>query len=196
MPKKPLSITLSAEQADTLRASFGSSGVDVTDDQLNNLARLALDSWIDLFSGRKRYRSLTEQYLDWLDQIYSSVLKDEEPGERRLFSQFHFPYGQTQYLSRILRRQRLRALRRTALESLKRKLEPRLDEAKKWTKEGRGDERMVFTISKGARAELDGILSTLSEANVAGIAPIKTEGNIGSHVSVSIAASNVPLLLT
>ena len=195
MPKKTISLTLSAEQVDALQSSFAGQTSALSDEQFDTIVRLAVESWIDLFGGHKRYRSLTEQFLDWLDQIYSTVLKDEEPGERRIFGRFHFPYGQAQYLARILRDQHLGAWRRKALESLKGLLEPRHEEAKKWSKDGRGEERMVFTVSKGARVELDGILGALSEANIPGVSPIRTEGTMGTHVSVSIVASNIPQLL-
>jgi hypothetical protein len=195
MPKKTISLNLSAEQADSLQASFAGATNVLSDEQFETIARLAVGSWIDLFGGRKRYRSLTEQYLEWLDELYSTVLKDEEPGERRIFGQLHFPFGQAQYLSRILRDQHLGAWRRKAFESLKSLFEGRLDEAKKWAKDGRGEERMVFTVSKGARVEMDGILGTLSEANTPRVSPIRTEGSMGTHVSVSIVASNIPLLL-
>jgi hypothetical protein len=195
MPKKTISIVLSAEQADSLQASFGGATNVLSDDQFETIARLAMESWIDLFGGHKRYRSLTEQSLDWLDQIYSTVLKEEEPGERRIFGRLHFPYGQAQYLARILRDQHLGAWRRKALESLKGLFEARLEEAKKWMKDGRGEERMVFTVSKGARVEVDGILGALSEANTPGVSPIRTEGSMGTHVSVTVVAANIPVLL-
>ena len=196
MPKRTLSFTVSAEQFDIIQASFAKSGVNIDDGEIDTLVHLALDSWLQTFAGHNRYRSLTEQYLDWLKQIYTTLLRDEEPSERRLFTQLNFPFGQAQYLARILRDQRLGAWRRKALESLKLALESRLEEAKKWIKEARGEERMLLTISKGARVELDSMLGTLSEANTAGISPMKHEGSMGTRVSISIVASNLPYLVT
>jgi hypothetical protein len=55
----------------------------------------------------------------------------------------------------ILRDQHLGAWRRKAFESLKRLFEGRLDEAKKWAKDGRGEDS---SISVGIKRALDAIL--------------------------------------
>lgn len=195
MPKTAISLTLSTEQANSLQSSFGSSTKPLTDAQLEIIARLALDSWVNLFSGRKRYRSLTEQYLEWLDSIYTEVLTEEEPGERRLFSQCHFPYGQAQYLARILREQQIGTWRKKALRTLRQVLSDRVKEAKEWVKDSRGEERMVFQMSKGCRVELHAIMDSLLEADTKGISPVRPEGTMGSFVALSLVASNVETVL-
>lgn len=167
----------------------------MTDAQLEVIARLALDSWVDLFSGRKRYRSLTEQYLEWLESVYTEVLTEEEPGERRLFSQCHFPYGQAQYLARILREQQIGTWRKKALRRLRQALSDRVKDAKDWVKDSRGEERMVFQMSKGCRVELYAIMDSLLEADTKGISPVRPEGTMGSFVALSLVASNVETVL-
>jgi hypothetical protein len=195
MPKTAISLTLSTEQANSLQSSFGSNTKPLTDAQLESIARLALDSWVDLFSGRKRYRSLTEQYLEWLESVYTEVLTEEEPRERRLFSQCHFPYGQAQYLARILREQQIGTWRKKALTTLRQLLSDRLKDAKDWIKDSRGVERMVFQMSKGCRVELHTIMDSLLEANTKGISPVRPEGTMGSFVALSLVASNVETVL-
>jgi hypothetical protein len=195
MPKKTISLTLNEEQADSLQSSFGGGAKVLTDGQFETIFRLAVESWIDLFAGTKRYRSLTEQYLEWLDSLYTEVLTEEEPSERRLFSQCHFPYGQAQYLARILREQQMGTWRRKALQTLKQLLSDRLKEAKEWINDSRGDERMVFQMSKGCRVELYTIMDSLLEANTKGISPVRPEGTIGSFVALSLVASNVETVL-
>jgi hypothetical protein len=195
MPKTAISLTLSTEQTNSLQSSFGSRTKPLTDAQLEIIARLALDSWVDLFAGRKRYRSLTEQYLEWLESIYAHVLTEEEPRERRLFSQCHFPYGQAQYLARILREQQMGMWRKQALTTLSQVLSERVQEAKVWIKNERGEERMFFSMSKGCRVELFLIMDSLLEAKTKGIGPIRTEGTMGSFVTLSLIASNVETVL-
>jgi hypothetical protein len=195
MPNKNISLTLTADQADSLQLSFGSGTKVLSDEQFNTIGRLALESWIDLFSGAKRYRSLTEQYLEWLGIIYTEVLTEEEPSERRLFSQCHFPYGQAQYLARILREQQMGMWRDKALQMLKQLLSDRLKEAREWVRNSRGEERMVFQMSKGARVELNTIIDSLLEANTKGISPVRPEGTMGSFIALSLAASNVEMVL-
>jgi hypothetical protein len=195
MAKKTISLTLNEAQVDSLMASFASAGTELSDAQLAAIVNLAVDSWVELFAGRKRYRSLTEQYIEWLGDIYDQVLTSEEPNEGRLFSQFGFPYGQAQYFARILRNQRLGTWRKKALERLKQVLSAGLKEAQKAVQQKRPDERMEFQMSKGSRLELTAILSTLLDANTPGIIPIRDVGTVGNYITVSIAASNVEMVL-
>jgi hypothetical protein len=195
MANKTISLTLSEAQVNSLMASFASSGTELNDAQIRTIVNLAVDSWVELFAGRKRYRSLTEQYLDWLGDIYDQVLTAEEPNETRLFSQFGFPYGQAQYFARILRNQRLGTWRKKALERLKQVLSADLKKAQDAVQKKRPKERMEFQMSKASRVELTAILSGLLEANTTGIIPIKSEGTVGDYITVSIAASNVEMVL-
>jgi hypothetical protein len=195
MAKKTITIQLSEEQVADLQGAFESlteaKPPNLSADQFQSIAQLAAESWIDLVAGRNRYRSLTEQYLNWLDKIYAHVLTDEEPSERRLYTRLHFPYGQAQYLARILREQHLGSWRKRSLHQLRAELEAKRTDAKKFVKDGRGEEQVALNISKGSKVELDNILGTLVERRVQGISPVKTVGSMGSSVAVLIVASNI-----
>jgi hypothetical protein len=200
MSKKSVSVMLTAEEVEGLQSALQivTSGKpqQLKDDQLEAFVGLAVRSWIDLVTGRRRYRSLTEQYLDWLSQLYSSILQDEEPSEARLFTQLNFPYGQSQYLARVLRDQHPGPWRVKALAAVRKALLLRKVDASQWVKEGRGEDMISMNISKAGRVELGLLLGRLSERNVQGVSPIQTKGTMGSSVAVLLPASNVELLLS
>ena len=197
MPRKTVTMTITTEDIDALNGAFGSpngSG-SLTDSQLQTVAQLALLSWLDLFSGRKQFRSLTELQLHGLNKIYTELLANEAPSETRLFSQLGFGYGQAVYLARVLRQQRTGAWRKQALADLSDTLGKRLDESKKWVKDGRGTERMNFIVSKSSRIEIEIALGNLLDNSVLTLSPVKTEGRMGTHVSVTIVAADLEPIL-
>lgn len=192
MPKKTLNLVLQAEQVDMLLAAFGSDGAKpLTEDDLTKIAELAVASWVDIFGGRKRFRSLTEQHLDWLSSIYTAVLPNEEPSELRLFGRLNFPYGQGSYLARVLREQRGAIWRRKSLQALKDALSAKTQEAKEWVKAGRGSERMNFLLSKGSKTELSTIVGSLALQGNNSLSPIRIEGSMGGYSYASIAAADL-----
>src|SRR5262245_9306035 len=197
MPKKEVNVTLATEQVDALQASLRSlaDGKPPNDEQFRVLVSLAVGSWIDWLSGRKRYRSVTEQSIDWLSSIYTQILPQEEPSESRLYTHFNLPYGQAQYLARVLRDQHQGVWRTKALTALRDSLKVRVDEARQWIKESRGEERMTFLISKGSRVELSSVLGTLAQRGTPGLSPVRPEGTMGSYSYVSVAAADVVPIL-
>jgi hypothetical protein len=191
--KKTVNVTLTAEQVAALQGALGDADTSkpLTDDQLLVTVELAISAWTDIFSGQKKYRSLTEQYLDWLTMIYSHILTDEEPSELRIFGRLNFSYGQGLYLARVLREQHAATWRKKSLMGLRDRLKSRLEDAKKWVKEERGSERMIFLLSKGSRTELATVLGTLAQQGNTGLSPIRTEGSMGGYSYVSIVAADV-----
>jgi len=89
-------------------------------------AQLAVQQAIDWITGRRRYGSLTEQHADWIEDLFDSFFPNEAPRAQRLYNNFNLPYGQAQYLARVLNdrsqprfRARARAELRPGLESLR-----------------------------------------------------------------------------
>jgi hypothetical protein len=197
MPRKTVSLTITTEDVDALNGAFGSSNGSgpLSDSQLQTVAQLALIAWLDLFGGRKQFRSLTELQLHGLNKIYAELLVDEAPSETRLFSQLGFGYGQAVYLARVLRQQRNGAWRKQALVDLGDALGKRLDESKQWIKDGRGAERMNFIISKASRIELEIALGNLLGKGVLTLSPIRLEGRMGTHVSLTMVAEDLEQIL-
>ena len=99
------------------------------------------------------------------------------------------------YLARVLRQQRNGAWRKQALVDLRGALSKRLDESKKWVKDGRGAERMNFIVSKSSRIEIEIALGNLLDNSVLTLSPVKTEGRMGAHVSVTIVAADLEPIL-
>ena len=86
------------------------------------LALIMLEELCYLFDGRRRYLSLSHQYIEWMEQIYGKVLPDEDYTYDRIARQFGFPPGQAAYLARVLKDRQNVELERRADEGLKAKL--------------------------------------------------------------------------
>jgi len=118
---KGLSITLTIDpdRADILRRAFS----DQKDpDVAAKIAQLATNEFIDLIGGRKRYISLSHQYIEWLQELYATVMPGEEYTYRRLLDKFNFPPGTASYVSRVLRQRQNTTLHQRAKEGLTTKL--------------------------------------------------------------------------
>lgn len=159
-----------------------------------SLASLALRQWTSLIFGQTRYRSLTELYLDWLREIFSEIDGTSEPTQGLLYANLSFPYGQAEYLARVLREDQPIRLRLRFLAELEEVLEGRREEAEDWDQKGRGTERMSIQISKSARRELDYLLGALIASGMT-VYPTRSEGYMGDYLSLQIVAQDIPVLL-
>jgi hypothetical protein len=85
---KEIKITFEARQADILRRVFPGIAEETA---ARALAEIMLDELLSLLDGTKRYMSLSHQYIDWLERIYTTLLPGEEFRESRLLtiSAFH-----------------------------------------------------------------------------------------------------------
>jgi hypothetical protein len=61
------------------------------------------EDFIQLLGGNRRYLSLSHQYIEWVQKLYSLVLQGEEFSYDRLLNSFYFPPGQAAYISRVLK---------------------------------------------------------------------------------------------
>src|SRR5688572_13544930 len=97
-PAKNLSITLTIDpdRAAIVRRAFSDQKDPA--DVAAKIAQLATDELIDLIGGRKRYISLSHQYIEWLQALYAAVLPGEEYTYRRLLDKFNFPPGTASYV--------------------------------------------------------------------------------------------------
>ena len=121
-PAKNLSITLTIDpdRADIVRRAFSDQKDPA--DVAAKIAQLATDEFIDLIGGRKRYISLSHQYIEWLQALYAAVLPGEEYTYRRLLDKFNFPPGTASYVSRVLRQRQNTTLHQRAKDGLAKKL--------------------------------------------------------------------------
>jgi len=122
---------------------------------VDEFATLATTAWIDWLSGHVRYTSLTEQYTDWIEDIYARILPEfEAPSTERLYNSFNIPYGQAQYIQRILNNKTLTKWRARANDELRTVMQCRLYEAQGWVRVGRGDDSIEIIVSRLAYLEL------------------------------------------
>jgi hypothetical protein len=194
MTEKTIPITLSQEHLEMIDKALRRSPTEqISDEDLSRLVNLGLKHWIDTLFGPKRYRTTTELFLDWLRDIYTTYLLDEDPNERRLFIRMGFPYGQAAYLARVLRYERPTTSRLRGLTQLRNELGKISKTAREWVKKNRGDEKLNITITKAARLELDAILGELIQQGEP-VHPIITAGTISDYQHILVMAEDVELI--
>ena len=195
MPARTITITLSDDQERVLAACFGRGDAPLEADKVQQVVKLSLESWLGLFSGTRRYRSLTELYVDWLELVYATVLTDAKPSSTYLYQRLNFSYGLSTYLARVLLSKQQSHWRDLARAELRKALLERAKEAQEIIKEKGGNvKKLEFDLSKAARLELGMLMEALSESGHR-ISPPQTVGSYADRVVVSLTAAAVPLLL-
>jgi hypothetical protein len=126
MPKDkttPTSITVSLildkDQVAVLQRAFPNGDDKKT---ASAIVHLAATEFIELLAGKRRYTSLTNQYIEWVDKIYSAALPDTEFTYRQISDGFSFPPGTAAYIARVLRDRQYTSLQTRAKEQLRLKL--------------------------------------------------------------------------
>ena len=115
------------EQVEHVKRALHRSRFDDPESAANALAQLAMAAWLDWLSGEQRYTSLTQQYADWVEAIYLNLLLEEEaPSIDRLYNNFNIPYGQAQYITRMLNNKTMTFWRQRAIERLRAMMEEKL----------------------------------------------------------------------
>lgn len=101
MPKATqVSLTIDGDRVAVLQKAFPDKKPD---DAAIQIATMATNELIDLLAGKKRYLSLSHQYIEWVQQIYEALLPEEEYTFRKIFDGFNFPPGAAGYIARVLR---------------------------------------------------------------------------------------------
>jgi hypothetical protein len=165
-----VTLDLTPEQVAALSRAFSSPRFASQQELLAELLPLMAETWIGWVSGDKRYTSLTEQYTDWIDQVYSRVLPPEEaPSAERIFNSFNLPFGQAQYIARVLNSRALAHWREYAVEQLKEKLAGKKAAAQEMIAHQAGDQTIEILLYRPAFQELDLAIEALFQQNAAGI---------------------------
>jgi hypothetical protein len=152
--------------------------------------QLAVEAWLSWLSGEKRYNSLTEQYTDWIEKIYEHLLPETEaPSVERLWDKFHVPYGQAQYIARVLNNRQMARWREHEREGLKTAMSKRKDEAYRWIEQGDEMEHVEMKLLKPAMKELYIIIEDLFRESPEDVKemPIRS-GSLGNLVAIKITA--------
>lgn len=184
-----INLTISQDLYDDLARAF-SKDRPLTAEDFASLASLALEQWTDTLLGITRFHSMSELYAAWLRRLFPRLLPDADLDEKALVSRFNLPYGQAAYIARVLREEDTLAARRKWLDKLEAEFTKRLDEARQWVKDGRGEETMEFYLHKYARRELGIILGRMLETGYPTRA-IKTTATMGDYSVVQICAGDV-----
>jgi hypothetical protein len=187
---------MSDEQEELLRSCFAADSKALPAETAQLISEAALQSWIGIFSGKTKYRSLNELYLDWLEQIFNEIDPEAKPSQRYLFQRLNFSHGQAAYLTRVLLDKQNSRWREKAKVELRDVLVARKAEVDQIIKAGQSYvQKLDFDLSKAARLELNLLLETLHDAGEKKISPPQLVGTYGDRGTVSLVAAMVPLLL-
>ncbi len=153
----PQTITVSLDDAvvDALASAFDGE----RDKLASEFAQYAVDGFTAWFQGDDRFRSLTEQYVTWVEALCERLGLPDAPSFDLLYGTFNLPYGQAQYISRVIADRTQSTWRPRAEGRLKDDLRPALAaalEATKSTTGGKWDARKAipFKTTRLAAIEL------------------------------------------
>jgi hypothetical protein len=196
MPARKISIELTPAQEQALQACFSPDGAPLDAATVERLMALSLQSWLDVFTGAQRYRSLTELYLEWLEHIFTSILPDTKPSTSYLYQRLNFPYGIAQYLCRVLLAKGQSRWRELAQAELSVALQARAAEAEQAVDDKQGQTtKYELSLSQAARMELGLLMEALAEQG-SRVSPPQLIGTFGGgRAVVSVTATVVHLLL-
>lgn len=178
-----ISIELSDQQMESIERCFRRARFDQPEKIASELAQLAVESWIDWLSGAKRFTSLSEQYADWIEAIYACLLPEAEaPAVDRVYNSFNLPYGQAQYIARVLSNKTLTHWRRQALTALKAAMEAKLPEVDGWIESGDTEANAEIIIDRLGYLELRSVVERLFKQNPDEITPplVRSSANVYS----------------
>lgn len=191
-----VTLTITDDQEEIIRSCFAHDSKSLPAEIVQKISEISLDAWLQIFSGKARYRTLNELYLDWLARIFNDVRTSDKPSQRYLFQQLNFSHGQASYLARVLLDKQNSRWRELATIELRDALIARKDEAQEIIKAGSGHvQKLEFDLSRAARLELNFLLEMLHDSGGTRISPPQPGGTYGDRGNVGIVAALVPPLL-
>ncbi|MGD9116606.1 MAG: hypothetical protein PVJ61_05455 [Dehalococcoidia bacterium] len=192
---KTLTIEVDGASMDKIAKAFNASGAK-KDKILKKYAEVAVAQFTAWITGEKRYRSLTGQYIDWIETIYEEMLTagKDRPLVAHIFNAFNVPYGQAAYICRVLNEKELTTWRIMGRQDLKKALDDQKDPAEECVNLGTPEVPLDFTISDIAEIELRRLSDQLKLSNEKFILPGK-RGGYGQFRIVRVAAKSILELL-
>jgi hypothetical protein len=193
--KSTLTIEVDEASLDKIAEAFNASGPKKAE-LLKKYAEVAVAQFTDWITGEKRYRSLTGQYIDWIETIYEELLTSEQdrPSAAQIFNSFNMPYGQASYISRVLNEKELTKWRKLGKQELKETLKELEPKARKYIAQRAPERPLTCTLSEAAEIELRRLSEQLRLSDDKFILPIKRSG-YGQFKMVDIAAESIIKLL-
>jgi hypothetical protein len=159
-PEDSITVNLKAgkDQLRILRAAFPEIGN--SEKIVYEIADLMFCEAVDLLAGKKRYLTLSHQYIEWIEQIHSRLLPDKEYTYDRIANQFQFPPGSAGYMTRVLRSRQNNTIHTKSIANLKKKLEEKkkIYKAEKQSDQSRVDIRLTHREHDILRTTVDSIL--------------------------------------
>ena len=150
-----IKLEITPEMEIELKKVFSEISNNDLEDDIKSFCELSVDIFSDWITGSKRYRSLTEQYIDWVEKIYVNILpEDSKPKYDVLYNNFNMSPGQASYISRVLLEKNLTHWRKQAADELKHQLTSSYQKAMDLVAEGRTDVNIDVSISSLASNEL------------------------------------------
>lgn len=154
-------------------------------------ADIAISEFLDWAMGSKRYRTLTEQYIDWIEQVYTNFFPEgETPSAERIYNSLNIPYGQAAYIARVLCAKTLAKWRSTATIELFETLKDNITSARAYVSQGEQFQAIQMQMSKMASIELQRICSAKRNKDRSYLLP-QLGGSSGDYRFVSIPACTI-----
>lgn len=187
-------VTIEVDDADLAALTRALDGAN-SQELAATFAALAVTEHLGWILGRTRFRSLTEEHLCRIENLYEAILPESEaPSFGRLYNSFNLPHGQAMYLARALsdksqRRWRFQAIK-DLLADLKR-VEPQVELRQK---AGEGDEGLSVRTSKIGTRELSALCDIEFKLNRAfvGLTP---KGGVGDQRVVELPADSIAVII-
>jgi len=162
---------------------------------LQRFAVLAVTALTDWVTGKKRYRTLTEQYIDWVEQVYVELLpQDEAPSTDRIYNSLNMPHGQASYIARVLAAKTLVHWRQLATAELRTALQAVEKDARGYIKEGDQSQAISLQVGQVALNELTRVCSERWRRDRSYMMP-QTAGGTGDCRFVSVPSCTIVDLL-
>ena len=158
---------------------------------LKEFATLGFEHLYQWLSGEERYRSITDQHIAWLQDVYTRLLPETEvPSYARLYGKFNIPYGRAGYLIRVLNETGLPHLRSQARAELRELLGSEYETAQEAINDNRPDVSIGIRMSSLASRELRSILNHLCQVDPTTELPVKSS-SYGDVKTVFVPVSTV-----
>lgn len=158
-------------------------------------AKWAIEELAAWISGERRFRTLSEQYIAWVEALHDDVLPTSEaPSFDRLYNNFNMTHGQAAYVTRALSDKRLAQWRIAALAAVTRQLEAKRSDAQGFVDRHEPNRAVTLRTSRLGGIELVRLGNEMFAANNA-MAPPEPKGSSGDVRTFSIEAQTVLELL-
>lgn len=130
---------------------------------LQRFCAFSLEIVTEWMKGTTRPRTLTEQYIVWLTKIYEEFFPDEIPSATHLYNHLSIPYGQAQYIARVLNENSIAQWRIKGKQHLLNALNKKKTDAEEEVKGNSPDLGISVIVHKNCGIELARVYTELRQ---------------------------------